>query len=363
MPPNALLHYELALFSRSFTDAFSRPRDRLLLGIVLVLGLLWLHATLRGAGASMLPGGREWLALAAAPVSFSWNTTLLRRLAWIGEHGPLAPAAAAPKARGRYLVVAQLPVLIPALLAAVAVGEAVGRVGVAAGAAAVSYAAGLVAAQLWARLRYVRLSTEGRAAHRAGVRIEGRNTAFLVLLRAQLRGGARPVRTAVLLVICSALLTFAACRLAEGQTPAIRYAAAALPSLLLLGATARNDSQLVGFLAFRGRSAGSVALIVSAIPAASLTAAAAASALGGSPELLSMLGLLFLLHLGAALIAVARAWLSPGRNGRRVDLQVQIEAAALLAAALVFLPLAVVLLLGRMWTLRRGYVSSMWLAL
>ena len=360
MPPNALLRYELALFGRSFTDAFSRARDRVLLGIVVVLGLLWLHATLRGAGAASLPHGSEWLALAAAPLSFSWNVMLLRRLAWLVEHSPLAAAAAVPGSRGRYLVVAQLPVLIPAVLAAIVIGAGLWRLEVAAGAAVLSYALGLIAAQLWLRLRSARWSGT-RLAQRPGEQIAGRHAAFLSLLRVQVRGAARPVRAAILLVLCNALLTFAACMVADGQM--LRFAAAALPSLLLLAATARNDSQLVGFLAFRGHSAGFVALAVSAIPAASLVAAIVAVFICGSPGSLSMLGFLLLLHLGAALIAVARAWLSPGRDGRRVDLQVQIEAAALAVAAFVFPPLAAALLLGRMWTLRRGYASSMWLAL
>lgn len=356
MPPNALLHFELALFSRSFADAFGRKRDRLLLGIVVVLALLWLHATLRGAGAGRLPVGNEWLALAAAPVAFSWNAMLRRRLAWIGEHSPLAPAAASPEARMRYLAVAQLPVLISVFLAAAAVG----RAGVAAGAAVVAYAAGLIAARLWSQ-RTALSSAERHNGQRAGEQIRGRHAAFLALLRVQVRGTGRPVRAAVLLVLCNALLTFAACKLADGQM--LRLVAAAPPSLLLLAVTARNDSQLVGFLSFRGHSAGFVALAVLAIPAASLVAAAGAVLLGAAADLLSMLGLLLLLHLGAALIAVTRAWLSPGRDGRRVDLQVQIEAAAVLVAAFVFAPLAAVLVVGRMWTLRRGYASSLWLAL
>ena len=360
MPPNALLHYELALFGRSFRNAFSRTRDRVLLGLVLVLGLLWVQAELTGAGAAAMPRGSEWLALAAAPVAFSWNAMLLRRLAWIGEHGPLAPAAAAADARRRYLAVAQLPVLIPAFLAAVAIGAAVGRVGFAVGAAAVGYAMGLMAARL--RSHFTALPSAERQSGRSGIgQIAGRHAAFLSLLRVQVWGAAPPERAAILLVLCNALLTFVACRLADGQI--LRLAAAALPSLLFLGATARSDSQLVGFLAFRGHSAGFVALAVSAIPGASLIAAAGAVALCGSPDLLSMLGILLLLHFGAALIAVTRAWLSPGREGRRVDLQVQIEAAAMAVAAFVFPPLAAVLLLGRMWTLRRGYASSLWLAL
>jgi hypothetical protein len=249
-------------------------------------------------------------------------------------------------------------VLIPAFLAAVAIGAAVGRVGFAVGAAAVGYAMGLMAARLRSHFTALPERQSGRS---GSGQIAGRHAAFLSLLRVQVWGAASPERAAILLVLCNALLTFVACRLADGQI--LRLAAAALPSLLFLAATGRNDSRLVAFLAFRGHSAGFVALAVSAIPGASLIAAAGAVALCGSPDLLSMLGILLLLHFGAALIAVTRAWLSPGREGRRVDLQVQIEAAAMAVAAFVFPPLAAVLLLGRMWTLRRGYASSLWLAL
>jgi hypothetical protein len=359
MPPNALLRYELALFVRSFGDAFRRKRDKLLLGAVVALGLLWVQAASTGAGAAALPPGGAWLALAAAPISFSWNAMLLRRLAWIREHSPLAPAAAAEGVRRLYLAIAQLPVLIPACLASLAIGEAAGRPGLAAGAAAVAYAAGLMAARFWSRFT-ARPWPEGRSGRAEGPEIGGRHAAFLALVRVQLRGARRPARAATLLLLANALLSFAAWRLVDGQT--LRFAAAALPSLLLLAATARNDAQLVGFLSFRGKSAASVAIAVSALPAASLAAAAAALIVGGGADRLAMLALLLLVHLGFALIAVARAWLSPGRDGRRVDLQVKIEAAALAAAAFAFLPLAAVLLLARMWTLRRSYASSMWLA-
>ncbi|MGA9582114.1 MAG: hypothetical protein WBR13_09120, partial [Allosphingosinicella sp.] len=261
MPFDALLRYELTLFVRSFADAFSRKRDRLLLAIVLCLALLWLRQSISAAGPA--PRGLEWLALAAAPMSFRWNQLVGRRLAWLAEESALAPCAASPAARLRYRLAAQLLILVPIVFAAAMLGLTATALAMAA------FGAGALAARLrWAPGREdLRRGCTGRRP------LSGPGTAFLALLRVQALDSARPVGTLILLVAANALLTFAGSSLASGAVPAVHLAATALPSLLLLGATARSDARLTGFLAFAGYRPGFVALAVCAIPAASLAAA------------------------------------------------------------------------------------------
>lgn len=346
MPFTALLRFELALFVRSFTDAFSRKRDRLLLAIVLALALLWLRQSLGSAGKP--PPGLELLALAAAPVAFRWNRLIGRRLTWLAEESPLAPCAAAPAARLSYRLAAQLPILVPTLFAAALLGMK------ATGLAIAAFGVGALAAWMqWIPRRWnFRRDRSERPA------LSGPHTALLALLRVQALNSARPWRVLIILLAASALLTFAGSSLSRGGAPALHLAATALPSLLLLAATARNEARLTGFLAFAGYGAGFVALAVSVVPAASFAAASAAALAAGAADPAMSVAALGLLHLGAALIAVARAWLSPGRDGRRVDFQVQVEVAGLLVLGLILPPLAPPALALRLWMLRAGYRRS-----
>ena len=102
-------------------------------------------------------------------------------------------------------------------------------------------------------------------------------------------------------------------------------------------------------------------MAVAAVPAASFVAAALGALAGGLAAWPSTVLFLALVHFGAALIEIARVWLSPGREGRKVDFQVQVEAAGLIVAGLILPPLAVAALLTRLWVLRRGYDASRWL--
>lgn len=358
MPSAALLRYEVALFARSFADAFSRTRDRLLLAIVLVLGLLWLRQGIAAPGGFGLPRGSALLALAAAPVAFQWSRLATGRLAWLAQDSALAPRAADRGAQRHYLLAAHLLLLVPTLLAAALLGLAAGRTLMSIGLAAAAYGAGLLAAAV--RSGAVRSKLAVREPSGPVPRpLSGHRTALLALLRVQVLNAARPGLAILLLLAANALLTFAGASFARDSAPAVQVAASALPSLLLVAATARNDARFGGFLAFAGRSSGFVALAVSALTAASFTAAAAATLAGGAAGA-AIVTLLFL-HLGAALVAIARIWLSPGRDGRRVDLQVQLEAAGLVVVGLILPPLGLVALAFRLWRLRGSYRASIWL--
>ncbi len=358
MPPAVLLRYEFTLFARSFADAFSRTRDRLLLALVLGVALLWLRQAIAAPGGAGLPGGAVLLALAAAPAAYQWSRLATGRLAWLAEESALAPCASDREVRSRYLMAAHLIALVPTLLASALLGLAAGRMVTAAGLAAAAYGAGMMTAEL--RSRTVRSDIAVRT--RSGPLLKplsGRRTALLALVRVQVLNAARPGLAGLVLVAANALLTFAGALLTRDSGQAVQVAASALPSLLLVAATARNDARLGGFLAFAGRPSGFVALGVAALPAASF-AAASLSALAGGAAGAAITTLAFL-HAGAALVAIARIWLSPGRDDRRVDLQVQLEAAGLAVVGLIMPPLGLVALAFRLWRLRGAWRDSIWI--
>jgi hypothetical protein len=355
MSTSTLLRYELTLFARSFADSFSRTRDRLLLAIVAVFGLLWLRQGL--ADGPALPRGFELLALGAGPISFQWNRLVVRRLAWLAEESALAPVAAQYRARLRYRLAVQLPALAVVGFAAGMLGALAGRSLPAVGLAAAAYAAGGLAALV--PVGEPRTRRPGRFSLKPS--LSGPRTALLALIRVQAMKASRPGRALGLLIAGNAVLTSTGAFLSRESTPGAQFAAALLPSLLLLAATARNDARLAGFLAFAGFGTGYVALAVSILPAASLAAASAAVLASAPAAPASLLVPLALLHLGAALVAVARAWLSPGRNDRKVDLQVQLEAAGLVALGAILPPLGMLAFLARLWSLRSGYRASIWL--
>jgi hypothetical protein len=360
MPATALLRFELALFVRSVADAFDRTRDRLLLAVMLALAVLWLRQSLGTSDGSALPRSSEMLALAAAPVSFQWNRLVVRRLDWLAEESPLAPRAADRAARLHYGLAAQLPALMAVGFAALLLGEAADRELETIGLAVASYGVGALAARM-------RIVSRGPTfeAWRGGRAVRspltGRLTALLALLRVQALKAARPGRTLVVLLAANMLLTFAGSSLTRAEAPGFHVAASLLPSLLLLAATTRNDARLAGFLAFTGYSAGFVALAVSILPAASLAAASASALAGGTAASGPVIVTLAVLHLAAALFAIARVWLSPGKDGRKVDFQVQLEAVGLLAVGVLLPPVGLLALAVRLSMLRRGYRASMWL--
>lgn len=352
----SLLKYDLLLARRSFADAFATARDRLLLALVTAFALLWLRdAALRDLPS--LPPRAALLTLLAAPAAYGWNAAALRRLAWFRETSALAAEALMPAARPSYLAWAQLPLVAMLSAAVLVLGAWTGVPMRAAGLALLSYGAGAALAS----------AAKGRAAGPVA-----RNTsavmnatqprgAFQLLLARQVAGSVRPVRVAAFLVAGAAVATLVACSFAAPQPAAVRFAAALGPSILLLVATARNAPDVVGLLAFAGYPARRVAAFVCALPAANLAGVSVALLLVRSEGWPGLLSLLLLLHLLAALIATARAWLSPGRTGRSVDLQVQIEMLALLFVASLFAPIAPVAAASRLWLLHRHYSRRLWI--
>jgi hypothetical protein len=352
-----LLKYDLLLAQRSFADAFGTWRDRLLLALVAALVLLWLRDAATRAAPS-LPPQAAMLALLAGPAAYAWSAAALRRIAWFREVSALAPHALLPRSRTSYLAGAQLPllaILVAALLVLGAWTDAAVR---AAGFALLSYGAGLALA----------FAIEGRAARFAAAQDAGTMVpnmpcrgAFQLLLARQTAGAMQPVRTAAVLVAGAAVATLVGCSLAASQPITVRFAASLAPSVLLLAASARNGSDTIGLLAFSGCPARKVAMFVCALPAANLLAVSVALLLARPEGWAGMLPWLLLLHLLAALIATARAWLSPGRAARSVDLQVQLEMLALLVVATLFAPLVPVAAAWRLWLLHRHYSRRLWI--
>jgi hypothetical protein len=353
-----LVKYDLLLARRSFADAFATWRDRLLLALVLTFALLWLGDAATRAVPS-LPPQAAMLALLAAPATYAWTAAALRRLAWFRETSVLASEALVPRARATYLACAQLPLLAIVVPVVLVVGAWTGEPLRPALIAFLSYAGGLALAA----------ATDGRSAATGGTgllekavrRRRGALPALLALLAPLTFGAEQPFRAAVYLVAGTALATLGGCWLAAGQPPGVQFAAALAPSVLLLVATARNAPEIVGLLAFAGYRARSVALFVCALPAANFAAVALALLLARPQSWTGMLASLLVLHLVAALIATARAWLSPGRQGRSVDLQVQLEMLALVLIANLFAPLVPIAVAWRLWLLRRHYSRLLWI--
>src|SRR5439155_3511237 len=99
--------YDIFLARRSFADAFTTARDRLLLALIAGLALLWLRDP--GAPTAALPPRAVMLAVLAGPAGYRWNAVLLRRLAWFRETSVLSAEALMPGAQRSYLAWGQIP--------------------------------------------------------------------------------------------------------------------------------------------------------------------------------------------------------------------------------------------------------------
>ena len=183
------------------------------------------------------------------------------------------------------------------------------------------------------------------------------------ILRRQTMDSARPELAALIIVAATFALTAAALWLSHAQSDAIRLAAPLLPSLLALLISCRLDAALIGFLPYAGRGPLAVGLAVSVLPAAGFAAAAAAILVIQPRDMAALLAIMVLFHLVFLLAGLARAWQYPGRHGRSVDLQVQIEFAALALIALMLPPFALIALAARLWWLNRRYSRLLWIQL
>lgn len=350
-----LLKYDLLLARRSFADAFATGRDRLLLVLVVAFLLLWLRdSALRAV--PPLPPKAAMLGVLAGPAAFGWTRAAKRRLAWFRETSVLAPDALAARASLAYLACAQLPLLAVLTVAILFLSDRTGDPFRPGAVAFLFYGLGVALAM--ARKDGWKARTPRRRPSQAA---EGDASTFRIVLARQTFDAVRPFRIAALLVAAAALATLGLTWLAAPQSPAVRFAAALVPSSALLVATGRNAPQVVGLLAFAGYRARAVAAFVCALPAASLAGASTALLLVRPEGWVGMLGALLLLHLFAALVATARAWLSPGRSARQVDSRVQLELLGLLVIAGVFAPLALLVVPWRLWLLHRHFSKLLWI--
>lgn len=363
MMANLLLRYELTLLRRSFAEAFERPRDKLLLLIVLGLLLLWLREGIAAAATASLPPEALWAAAFAGPIGFGWQRLIALRLEWLKEHSAVARAALEARTRRLYLAVAYAAVTVPLAVAATALGLATGRIAAVLAVAAAAYALGLLLARLdreiflGPKADAPSTATSSEVTHRS----IGRGRAVLAaVLRRQTLDSAYPLWAAGAMVAGNLVLTAVAGSLAPGATEAVGIGVVVLPSLLCLLLAARIDSVLIGFLPYAGFRPLFVALAVSALSAACFGAAVVAILVVRPPHAAAAFAVLTLLHLGFIAIGIARAWLYPGRQGRSVDLQVQVEFAGLVLIAVLMPPLAIVALGWRMWILRRRYLDRLW---
>jgi len=348
---NRLLRYEWALFRNSFADAFARKRDRLLLALVVTFALLWLSGKLSSFA---LPGTSPhafWLAALAVLPAFAWHRQLMTRLAWLSEYSALAPAAIERRSRRAYLLAAHSLIAVPLLIGAAVFYQVEGLV-----VATVAYALGLGIANVIP----IRIVPRDAPTHRRAVSI-GRAPMLRAILRRQTLGSARPGPAALMIVAAVFVLTAASIWLSRDLPGPIRLATPILPALLALLVAGRLDAALIGFLPYAGRRALTVGLAISVLPAAGFAAAGAAILVIRPPESTALLSILSLLHLVFIIAGLERAWLYPGRYGRSVDLQVQIEFAGLALIVLMLPPFALAALAWRLWSLQRRYSRFVWL--
>ena len=330
--PNRLIRYDAALLRRFLADGFRGPADLVLLAVVGALALAWLRQR-----TLTLPPDSVWVALLAGPAGFAWQRLVQLRLAGLAEHSPVAPAALGGTERRVWLAVAQLLFWLPLLAAATLLGVAAARPLAAIGLALGAGAAGVGLASIL---------PGPRASRRAGPSSTpvrplgaGRRAVLAIVLARQTRGTRRPFARAAWLVAASLLLAVAAGWWGRTHPGPLALILPLLPPLILLLMSAQLDGALLAFLPAAGFRPGFIALAVSALPVASLLAGTTALLLTGQG--IGVIAVLALAHLAFILIAIARAWLYPGRTRRSVDFQLQLEAMGLAAAAIMLPPLAV----------------------
>lgn len=347
---NRLIRYEAGLFRRTLSDGFRGPADLVLLALLALIGVAWLRAQTGSARAFVLPPGAIWFTMLAGPVGFSWQRLAGQRLAWLAEHSPLAADALAADSRRIYLGIAHLLAAMPLLAATTFLGIALGRPVIVLAIAAAAYGLGAGLAALVPALG--RRAPTVRQAATAVTPGHGDGAVIELILRRQTMSRAHAARRAAAFVAGNFALTLAAGWWGAAQPDALRTAAMLLPSMAILLMSSRLDAALLGILPYAGYRPAFIAAAVSALPAASLGAAACAILLAGPAANASVLAIVALLHLGFILVGVARAWLYPGRQARSVELQLQFEFAGLLTIAFLMPPLAIAAAGWRLWRFR-----------
>jgi hypothetical protein len=350
---NRLIRFDAALLRHFLADAFGGLRDILLLALVATIGFAWLRQQVLA-----LPPAATWFALLAGPAGFVLQRMGHQRLAGLGEHSPVAPAALDRRERCAWLAVAHLLLCLPLLVAAILLGLATGRVLTAVALAAASYAAGTGLAMILPGLRW----REGAGRSRPSVAPlgRGRRAVIEMVLARQTFGTMRPLVRAATLLLVGFLLTVTAGWWTRGLPVPLVFIPLLLPSLVVLLLGTRLDAALLAFLPAAGYRPGFIALAVSALPAGSLLAGTGALLLTGQG--MGVVIVLVLAHLAFILIGVSRAWLYPGRTRRSVDFRLQLEVAGLVAIAILLPPLAAAALGWRLWHFHGHCLARRWLA-
>jgi hypothetical protein len=352
---NRLLRYEAVLMRRAFADAFARRRDQLLLALILVLAALLLRERISAGLVRPFPRGVLWLALLTVIPAFACQRHLAARLGWLAEHSVIADAALRPRARAAHLALAYALVAVPLLAAAVWLGLCVGRPFPAIGLAVVGTVVGAAAANLPVGLgtRISSGSSPRSASHAIGL------GAVLRAIVARQTIESHPAGAAVIILALIFGLTLAVCLVGRGQPELPATLLALLPLAVALIIVSRIDASRCGFLPFAGYGPAFVGAAVALMPLACGVAAAVALSLARSAPI-ALLAAALLTGL-AVIVALARTWLYPGRQRRAVDLQLQIELAALALIGILALPLAALALLWRLATFYRRAARRLWM--
>lgn len=349
---NRLIRYDAALLGRFLADSFGGLRDVLLLALISTIGFAWLHQQTLTA-----PGDAVWLALLAGPAGFALQRMGRGRLAGLGEHSAVAPAALDQGERHAWLTLAHLLVIWPLLAAAALLGLATGRLVAAIALAAATYAAGAGLATILPVLRWQ--GGAGRPRPSVAPLGRGRRAVIALVLARQTAGTRRPLIRAGLLLLASFLLTLAASWWGRGLPAPLAFIPVLLPSLAVLLLATRLDTALLAFLPAAGYRPGFIAFAVSALSAGSLLAGTAALLLSGQG--IGVVIVLALTHLAFALVGISRAWLYPSRTRRSVECQLQLEVAGLVAAAILLPPLALAAAGWRFWHFHRHCRAKRWM--
>ena len=357
---NRLLRYELALFRRSFADAFGRTRDRILLVVALALAVLAVPAWLQELAAHRLPPEAAWAALAAFLPGHGCQRLVAERLRRLVEDSAIAADALDPASTRRYFALAHLPFLAVTLAALLILASATG-IALVPALGLVAYAAG---AAVGSRGRG-RPTSAWAAADRRRERHPalGHRAAFLAVLRRQTLDSRRPAVAALVMSAAVCVATAAAAFVGESFGSVGALAIAAAPSLAAAAILARLDAEMLGFLPYAGYGPGFSAFAVAALPVACLAAASVGALAAGFSDAAALLFVLILLYALVAVTSIARAWLYPGRSRRSVDVQIQIEIVAAASLAATFPPLALFAVAARLFLLQRRYRSLLRMAL
>ena len=350
---NRLIRYDAALLRRFLADGFRGPADALLLVLVAGIALAWLRQQVL-----VLPPGAVWFALLAGPAGYAWQRLAGLRLAWLAEHGAVAPAALERGERRVWFGLAHLLAGLPLLAGALQLGVAVRKPLAAIGLAAAAYVIGAGLASVLSTPRRRHGSTRPRPSV-VPTGSGGRAVLAIVLAR-QTSATRHPSIRAGLLLLASLLLSLGAGWDGWRLAGPARFALPLLPPLVVLLLAARLDARLLAFLPSTGFRPAFIALVVSALPLASLAVATAALLLiGAGPAALVVMALV---HLAFILVGISRAWLYPGRAARSVELQLQLEFCGLVAAAILLPPLAVAAALWRLRHFHDHCRAKRWLA-